>query len=71
MANFEWPVFKTFTSFVKPLGYYPQARLGIGPRMAAEIGVTGHAIVDPYVEPQYSGGAARGLRTAITRHCTR
>lgn len=31
MANFEWPVFKTFTAFVKPLGYYPQARLGIGP----------------------------------------
>lgn len=20
MANFEWPVFKTFTAFVKPLG---------------------------------------------------
>lgn len=55
MANFEWPVFKTFTAFIKPFGYYPQARLGIGPRMAAKIGVTGHAIVDPYVEPQYSG----------------
>jgi hypothetical protein len=61
MANFEWPVFKTFTAFVKPLGYYPQARLGIGPRMAAKIGVTGHAIVDPYVEPQYSGWEGAGF----------
>lgn len=61
MANFEWPVFKTFTAFVKPLGYYPQARLGIGPRMAAKIGVTGHAIVDPYVERQYSGWDGRGF----------
>ncbi|NBQ40838.1 MAG: hypothetical protein EBU34_13955, partial [Alphaproteobacteria bacterium] len=61
MANFEWPVFKTFTAFVKPLGYYPQARLGIGPRMAAKIGVTGHAIVDPYVEPQYSGWSGAGF----------
>lgn len=61
MANFEWPVFKTFTAFVKPLGYYPQARLGIGPRMAAKIGVTGHAIVDPYVEPQYSGWDGAGF----------
>jgi len=61
MANFEWPVFKTFTAFVKPLGYYPQARLGIGPRMASKIGVTGHAIVDPYVEPQYSGWDGAGF----------
>ncbi|MCC6156312.1 MAG: hypothetical protein IT367_21275, partial [Candidatus Hydrogenedentes bacterium] len=61
MANFEWPVFKTFTAFVRPLGYYPQARLGIGPRMAAKIGVTGHAIVDPYVEPQYSGWDGAGF----------
>ena len=61
MANFEWPVFKTFTAFVKPLGYYPQARLGVGPRMAAKIGVTGHAIVDPYVEPQYSGWSGSGF----------
>jgi hypothetical protein len=61
MANFEWPVFKTFTAFVKPLGYYPQARLGIGPRMASKIGVTGHAIVDPYVEPQYSGWDGTGF----------
>lgn len=61
MANFEWPAFKTFTAFVKPLGYYPQARLGIGPRMAAKIGVTGHAIVDPYVEPQYSGWDGAGF----------
>jgi hypothetical protein len=61
MANFEWPMFKTFTSFVKPLGYYPQARLGIGPRMAAKIGVTGHAIVDPYVEPPYSGWSGAGF----------
>ncbi len=61
MANFEWPVFKTFTAFVKPLGYYPRARLGVGPRMAAKIGVTGHAIVDPYVEPQYSGWSGAGF----------
>lgn len=61
MANFEWPVFKTFTAFVRPLGYYPRARLGIGPRMAAKIGVTGHAIVDPYVEPQYSGWDGAGF----------
>ena len=61
MANFEWPVFKTFTAFVKPLGYYPQARLGIGPRMASKIGVTGHAIVDPYVEPQFSGWDGAGF----------
>jgi hypothetical protein len=61
MANFEWPVFKTFTAFVKPLGYYPEARLGIGPRMASKIGVTGHAIVDPYVEPQYSGWDGAGF----------
>ena len=70
MANFEWPVFKTFTAFVKPLGYYPQARLGIGPRMASKIGVTGHAIVDPYVEPQYSGwdGAGFTKRHGETLH---
>ena len=70
MANFEWPMFKTFTAFVKPLGYYPQARLGIGPRMASKIGVTGHAIVDPYVEPQYSGwdGAGFTKRHGETLH---
>jgi hypothetical protein len=70
MANFEWPVFKTFTAFVKPLGYYPQARLGIGPRIASKIGFTGHAIVDPYVEPQYSGwdGAGFTKRHGETLH---
>jgi hypothetical protein len=70
MANFEWPVFKTFTAFVKPLGYYPQARLGIGPRMASKIGVTGHASVDPYVEPQFSGwdGAGFTKRHGETLH---
>ena len=70
MANFEWPVFKTFTAFVKPLGYYPQARLGIGPRMASKIGITGYAIVDPYVEPQYSGwdGAGFTKRHGVTLH---
>ena len=61
MANFEWPVFKTFTAFVKPIGYYPQARLGIGPRMASKIGVTGHSIVDPYVEQKYSGWDGTGF----------
>ncbi len=61
MANFEWPVFKTFTAYVKPLGYYPRARLGIGPRMAAKIGVTGHAIVSPYVEQRYSGWDGAGF----------
>jgi hypothetical protein len=70
MANFEWPVFKTFTAFVKPLGYFPHARPGIGPRMASKIGVTGHAIVDPYVEPQYSGwdGAGFTKRHGETLH---
>ena len=29
--------------------------------MAAKIGVTGHAIVDPYVEPQYSGWDGTGF----------
>ena len=61
MANFEWPCFKTYGVFPKPLGYYPEARLGIGPRMAAKIGTTGHAIVDPYVEPRYSGWDGKGF----------
>ena len=61
MANFEWPVFKTFTAFVQPLGYYPRARLGIGARMAARIGVTGHAIVNPYVEQTSSGWDGAGF----------
>jgi hypothetical protein len=61
MANFEWPCFKTYGVFPEPLGYYPEARLGIGPRMAAKIGTTGHAIVDPYVEPQYSGWDGKGF----------
>lgn len=60
MAHFEWSAFKTFNAFVKPLGYYPQARLGVGPRMASKIGVTGHAIVDPYVERQHSGWDGAG-----------
>ena len=34
---------------------------GIGPRMASKIGVTGHAIVDPYVEPQFSGWDGAGF----------
>lgn len=55
MANFEWPCFKTYGAFPRPFGYYPAARLGIGPRMAAKIGTTGHALVSPYVEEQYSG----------------
>ena len=61
MANFEWPVFKTYGAFPKPFGYYPEARLGLGPRMASKIGVTGHAIVNPYVEPQYSGWSGAGF----------
>lgn len=61
MSNLEWPMFKTYGVFPKPLGYYPEARLGIGPRMASKIGVTGHAIVDPYVEPQYSGWSGGGF----------
>ena len=61
MANFEWPVFKTYGSFPKPFGYYPGARLGIGPRMASKIGVTGHSIVDPYVEAKYSGWDGSGF----------
>ena len=61
MANFEWPNFKTFGAFPNPLGDYPQARLGIGPRMASKIGVTGHAMVDPYVQAKYSGWDGKGF----------
>ena len=61
MSNFEWPCFKNYNSFPKPFGYYPEARLGLGPRMASKIGVTGHAMVSPYVEKQYSGWDGKGF----------
>lgn len=61
MANFEWPCFKTYGSYPNPFGYYPQARLGIGPRMASKIGTTGHAMVDPYVEEKHSGWDGKGF----------
>ena len=70
MSNFEWPCFKTYGSFPNPLGYYPEARLGLGPRMAAKIGVTGHAMVDPYVEEQYSGWDGAGLHQATIRNAS-
>ncbi|MBT3296688.1 MAG: hypothetical protein HN383_15575 [Verrucomicrobia bacterium] len=61
MASFEWPCYKNYNSFPKPFGYYPDARLGLGPRMAAKIGVTGHAMVAPYVEKQYCGWDGQGF----------
>lgn len=61
MANFEWPNFKTYGAFPEPFGDYPRARLGLGPRMAAKIGVTGHAMVDPYVKPEHSGWDGNGF----------
>lgn len=70
MSNLEWPVFKTYGSYPKPIGYYPHARLGIGPRMASKIGTTGHAMVDPYVEEKYSGWDGKGFtrRNGETLH---
>jgi hypothetical protein len=70
MSNLEWPVFKTYGSYPRPLGYYPQARLGIGPRMASKIGTTGHAMVDPYVEKERSGWDGKGFtrRNGETLH---
>ncbi len=70
MANFEWPNFKTYGALPRPFGHYPDARLGLGPRMAAKIGTTGHAMVDPYVEVQHSGwdGAGFTRRHGETLH---
>lgn len=70
MPNFEWPLMKTYGVFPEPFGYYPQARPGIGPRMAVKISTTGHAMVNPYVEPQYCGwdGAGYTNRTFETLH---
>lgn len=70
MSNLEWPVFKTYGAYPNSLGYYPQARLGIGPRMASKIGTTGHAMVDPYVEKKYSGWDGNGFthRNGETLH---
>lgn len=61
MANFEWPSFKTYGAFPNPFGDYPRARLGLGPRMAAKIGTTGHAMVDPYVKLEQSGWDGKGF----------
>lgn len=70
MPNFEWPLMKTYGVFPKAFGYYPQARPGIGPRMAVKISTTGHTMVNPYVEPQYCGwtGAGYTNRTFETLH---